>query len=124
MDSGSGRYVLVFVKPQDAFYEDKVHRTSTIATSNVVFLSVDFKDLERTLHNKDMESLCKHVRMTASWREQRIQKAMQIMMAAKANFATPKTEVVPILRRNTRHSQEYKLRKLSNLFSDGKRITH
>lgn len=112
------------MKPQDAFTKQKIHSTSTIATSNVVFLSVELKDLEGTLNYKDMEVLCKHVDMTINWREQRIKKAMQVMMTANASSITPSSEEVPVLRRSSMQSQAKKIPKLSNIPTDGMLPVH
>ncbi|GMH39614.1 hypothetical protein BSKO_07512 [Bryopsis sp. KO-2023] len=67
---------------EGALMEEECHKNSVVASTPVTILSVDRRDLEKTLHTRDMEAVLRHVRKTSAWRQEHIHRAKETMMTA------------------------------------------
>lgn len=83
---------------QDALGPDRVHSTSTVATADVKLLTMNVKDLERTLHAKDFQNLIKLVGISEQWRKSHVQKALTTVNATKEIAENPDASVKAKLR--------------------------
>lgn len=96
---------------QDSLGPVKVHSTSTVASSDVKLLTIDSKDLERTLAASDFENLKKLVHVTEKWRKSHVEKAMNTVNATQEIAANPDANIkahlresVLVDRKNKQHS--------------------